>query len=357
LTRAARATILSAMQGARRAIAVGLAVCAAAASALADPDPDAKARAAKLFDEGRAATSKGDYARACDRFEKSYALDPAPGTEMNLGDCAEHQGQLRKAWKIFDASARDLQRRNDARAAFAQERADKLRPQLAAIIVRFAPPLPAGLALTIAKHEEPATAEVRDVIEPGAIEIVATAPDKAPITRTVTAEAGKTIKLDLAFVGDDAAAASSPVAAASAPPPAREHEHEPDTTAPARPADDEAPRRASWVHAALGIGGAGAAVEITGLLFGYAARGDHQDALASGCTQMGGVISCTAPGAAKETQAGHLADIGTALTIGGGALLVAGAIVYFAAPRDAEAVHVAPIAGDRTVGLALAGAF
>ena len=340
MTPARRATILSAVAPARSVFAVavaGLLAVGLGGRAHADPDADAKARGAKLFEEGRAFAKQGDFTHACDRFDKSYALDPAPGTEMNLADCVEHLGKLRKAWHLFDAAAAELDRNLDTRAGYAHQRADKLLAQLATIVVHIARPLPAGLSLTINKHGEPATAEVRDVVEPGPIEVVATAPDKAAVTRTARGLAGGTVTLDLELVGDTAATA------------APEHDHEP---------DGATHRRTSWVHAALGIGGAGAAVELAGLAFGLAARSGHQGVLDDGsCKQTAAGLTCTPDGADRETSAGQLADVATVLTLGGAALLVGGAIVYLAAPSDGERVHVAPIAGSHVVGLTLAGAF
>src|SRR5512138_2427235 len=73
------------------------------------------------FNEGQALKEAGKLKEACAKFLQSYDLDrkanrPAPGTQLNLADCAEHDGQLRKAYLLYDDSARAY----DARAKAAE---------------------------------------------------------------------------------------------------------------------------------------------------------------------------------------------------------------------------------------------
>lgn len=112
------------------------------------------------------------------------------------------------------------------------------------------------------------------------------------------------------------------------------------------------------MHTAYGVGGVGVGVGVAGLIFGVAAHGAHQDALDNGCVQPPtGGIACNVVGGAKELHAGRLADASTYLTLGGVALIAAGVIIYFTAPRDPEQLHAAPIADAHTVGLQLVRAF
>ena len=102
-----------------------LALALLATLARADGD---KERAARLFDEARALVKQGHYDAACPVFDASYQLDPAIGTELNLGDCYEHLKKLDLAWKMYDAAAREHPA--DKRAKFARERADAIGKQL-----------------------------------------------------------------------------------------------------------------------------------------------------------------------------------------------------------------------------------
>ena len=87
-----------------------------------------KERAARLFEEARALVKQGQYDAACPVFDSSYQLDPAIGTELNLGDCYEHLNKLEFARKLYDAAAREHP--TDKRAKFARERADAIARQI-----------------------------------------------------------------------------------------------------------------------------------------------------------------------------------------------------------------------------------
>ena len=101
---------------------------------LAQPTPDQAAQAKQLFEEGRKEAAGGQYDQACDSFNKSFALDPAVGTELNIGDCEEKLGHIEVAWHMLDDAAK---RDNDAdRIKYARGRAATLAPKLAAIIIK-----------------------------------------------------------------------------------------------------------------------------------------------------------------------------------------------------------------------------
>lgn len=89
----------------------------------AHADPDAK-RATALFDEGQALKKEGRVADACEKFEESYELDPAIGTELNVADCREREGKVDEAWELFDHAARTDKRAD--RAKYARARADSI---------------------------------------------------------------------------------------------------------------------------------------------------------------------------------------------------------------------------------------
>ena len=83
-----------------RSIAILL---AATRLAVAQPDPEA----ARIFQRGRELAKLGQLTEACALFARSYELDPALGTAVNLADCLERQGQLCRAWVLFDVVARN----------------------------------------------------------------------------------------------------------------------------------------------------------------------------------------------------------------------------------------------------------
>src|SRR5258706_9587445 len=113
-----------------------LAIVALTVSARAD---DNSARATKLFEEGRALAKAGKLDEACHKFEESLALDALTGTQVNLADCFEKTGKLRRAWREFDAAATEsLRTGNATRADFARKRATALEPRLATVVLHVA---------------------------------------------------------------------------------------------------------------------------------------------------------------------------------------------------------------------------
>ncbi len=294
-------------------------------------EPDAKARAARLFEAGRAFAKDGDFAQACERFARSYALDPAPGTEMNLADCTEHLAQRPKAWHLFDAAALELDRAGDARATFARQRADKLLARLVTVVVHIPPPLPVGLVLAINSYTVAAVGSVREVVEPGPVDVVAMAPDHATVTRRLAGAAGGTLSIDLTL---PAATAGTPAVALAVTP---------------------SHRRRSWIYTAYAAGALGGVLEGVAGIAAHTARSDQNDA---SCTKVSGGVTCDGTAATnKQNAAGTAADVATYASIVGAVLLVGGVLLCVEAPRDAERIRVVPTASEHSVGLALGGSF
>lgn len=92
------------------------------------------AAAEALFRSAREAADRGDWVTACDRFEESKRLEPAPGTVLNLARCREHLGQIASAWKSYEEAAQRLPR-SDERAAFARRRARELSERVPRLLL------------------------------------------------------------------------------------------------------------------------------------------------------------------------------------------------------------------------------
>ena len=110
LTHHRRCRILAAMRG----LVIAIVVAAAATAFAEPPDPT---ESSQIFQEARELAKAGKYDEACALFARSYGLDPAPGTAVNLADCLERQGHIRRAWALFDVVARDPQSGQLARAS------------------------------------------------------------------------------------------------------------------------------------------------------------------------------------------------------------------------------------------------
>ena len=312
----------------RRILLLAMPLALAATTARGD---DAKQRGAKLFEEGRAAARAGNYAEACARFEQSNQLDPADGTELNLGDCHEHLGQLAEAWRHFERAATAFERAHDDRAKFARDRAAALALKLGQVRIEHAD----GLKVTIAGRTEPPAAEITEHVDPGSVEIRIGAD-----VRHVSVAAGATTTIELR-------------PALPPPPP-----HEP-AVAPAPPAvtaTAAGPRAHRRVLASYAMWGTGALALGTSIVLGLAANSDYQHAESSGaCVKTGGRLVCTPGGASQVNHAITLADVSTGLGIAGLALGAAGAVLYLTAPR--EHVLVMPTGTSTSAGIVVSGSF
>jgi hypothetical protein len=100
-------------------------------------------RADALFRAGRTAAQAGDYATACAKFTESQRLDPSTGTLLNLGDCAEQQGQWVAARNYFEDAVAQLGA-GDPRVKPAKERLAALDARLPRLAIALAPDAPPG---------------------------------------------------------------------------------------------------------------------------------------------------------------------------------------------------------------------
>ena len=306
---------------AMRGLAIA-AVFAVTRIALAGPGDTTEATAA--FDRGRDLAKAGRFDEACVEFGKSYELDPAPGTAVNLGDCLERQGHFQRAWQLFDRVARS-EASGQSRARFARGRADALTARLATVVITLHDPAAPGLVVRIGTRGLTPAAQIRELIEPSDVEVVATVPGKPPFRVVRHAAAGAIVVVDVPGFTE--------------------------------PRDEVATRRRRpYLYIAGGLGAAGAAALATSAVLGLEARDAYRSALANECAPMNivdgaGYALCKA----RVDRAGVRADHATAIAIGGGAVVVAAAAVLLFAPR--EAIQVAPVATDRAFGLAMVGRF
>jgi tetratricopeptide (TPR) repeat protein len=315
------------MRSTVRAVVVLLGVGVGTAHAQT-PDP----AGAKLFEEGRALAKLGKYKAACAKFEQSLAVDPAIGTQLNYADCHEKLGQNAEAWHIFDAAADAEEITNPVRAKFARERADALLPKVGIVVLDVATPSAPDLAISIGGRSIKAAAVVREIVDPGSIEITARAASGTPFHATETVTAGNTITLAIpAF--PDAVSGDRP----------------PSTS------DAVTVRRRSRLYIAYGVGAAGALSLVSGIVVGLAAKGDYQAQFDNGnCQDVDPRPTCTRDGLEAQNRARSLATVGTVLGVGGLALIAGGAVLFLTAPRD---LVVTPTVTSQSAGVSVVGIF
>lgn len=170
----------------RGIVVLGL-VAALAGRAAAEPDP---AVAKRLFAEGRVLYDQGKFIEACVLFDKSFELDPAVGTKLNLAECAERDHKPRVAWLLWMSAADEFERKSDKRSKFARARADALAPKLATVVARVIRPKQKGLTIQIAGRDVVPANEIIERAEPGEIVVTARAPERETFETTVTVGVG-----------------------------------------------------------------------------------------------------------------------------------------------------------------------
>lgn len=322
---------------------------------------DSASDATKFFAEAVALKDAGKYAEACGKFEQSFQLDkqagrPAPGTQLNLGECAEREGQLRKAYVLFDDAEKDYGRRAKAAESaiakdpasaelkrdleramagqkLARQRADALAPRLAKVVVRVTEPAVPGLSVQIGDRSVAPASEVIEYLDGGNVAITASAPGRDPFTTSAKAEAGKSVIVEIPALkvgGSTGGERPGPVGPVTR-------------------------RQRKRVLIAGALGGGGLIVTGVSIVLGLGANSDY-NAAAKNCDSVNNKLVCPDDQSAKAVDdAFAKADTATIIGIAGIGLLAASAIVYFTAPK--ETISVTPMATSTSAGVSLSGRF
>jgi hypothetical protein len=290
---------------------------------IAQPEVRDPIAAEALFERGKHLMESGQTAEACAAFAESQRLDPAGGTLLRLALCREAEGKLATAWLAYLEVERNGHLGSDS---VAQERTRIARKQLSALERRVpklridvGPPARA-LGLSVAANGLPRNEGTWGVflpVDPGEVEIVASAPGRREYRVTVHLAEGQERAVDIPALTTDAPAVSS--------------------AGPASPASkpDLPPSRTSMLRpAGLAVGILGVAAIGAGTYFGVHAIQTWNDANAV-CPNP----SCPSPSGvalANDAQnAARLADVTLAV---GAAGVVAGAVLFFlGAPENVQA--------------------
>jgi hypothetical protein len=208
-----------------------------------------------LFREGREASDKGDYARACPKFAESLALDPASGTLLNLAVCEEHLGKLVTSRQHIAQLIPQLPA-NDDRLSFAKDFLSKLDARIARLSLILGPGAPAGTEVKDG-HEGPALPFGTEIpLDPGEHTLSINTPGRPPTELRVKLGEGQRDTRTIA-------------------PPPPEPEKKPAATAPAPPPPAAEPpksasklRLVSYISGGVGVAGLGVAAITGAMLLG-----------------------------------------------------------------------------------------
>lgn len=280
----------------------------------------------RLFYEGNALTQAGKYAEACPKFEQSLKLDDgAFGTEFNLADCEEHLNRNASAYHHFERVVQYAKIAGKTqREQAARERMDKLKDKLGWILIKPAQGTTLsslqidGQSMALSrKLDIPVDPERLHAVDPGQHQVVAVSTSQRRLEQQVAVAAGQTVPLEAFALTEE-----------------ERKERDPNR--------GSTQRMIGYGLGGLGIIGlgVGAGAGIASIL-NHVSEGDY------GCTKSGDTLKCPTEEGVNSTKtartAGTIADIGF---VAGGALLVAGAVVLFTAPKPAKSTTAAQMYVD-----------
>ena len=304
---------------------------------------------------GQTALKAGRIREACQAFEASVKLKPQPETQLSLANCFEQEGKLLSAANLYQALAEsdsNVARRksSSAKAIALDARAPKLRFAIS--------PRPAGIVIKVDGVTVASEGDVKTDL--GSHEVVVTAPGfEGRATASLDRE-GKAVDVVIRMkpVATEAVATpteSKPDDGVTRPPAPETNEGaatalttKPDAMLPARASSSR--RTYGVVLGATGLG----LLAGSGVMLGIASsKFSDQSDLCPNAT-------CANPTALARANALRsngtvYRNIGIGVGIGGAALLVTGAYMFFTGAKEAPPVTV-ELNGQST-GLVYAGHF
>jgi hypothetical protein len=146
-----------------------------------------------LFERGKQLVEQGHTAEACAAFDESQRLDPAGGTLLRLALCHEAEGKLATSWLEFLEVLR-MSKEGAGEPAKLQERVRLAREHLASLeprvprVVVSVPPAARVDGLHVTANGLPRNAGTWGValpVDPGDVEIAASAPGRRPFRAVI----------------------------------------------------------------------------------------------------------------------------------------------------------------------------
>jgi len=309
-----------------------------------------QAAAQQLFEDAKKLMAKGEYPAACQKFADSQKNDPAPGTQFNLANCYEKNGQSASAWATFKSAAAAYRANNRAEwETKARDRAAQLEPKLVKIAI-VVPPESNVAGLQVRRDGNVVGASELGTsipVDPGDHTVEATAPGKKPWKTTAKAASGGgeqrvsvgPLEAEIATIGPVKAPASI---------------DPPITSTSEVPLTKSSPQKTIG-YVTIGVAAAGFGV---GAATGVMAMSKNKSST-DACPNDGACSNREAVDANKSAR--DLGTISTVAFIVGGVGLAAGAILVLTAPASAApktgGVRIVPSGGPEGAGLTALGVF
>lgn len=316
-----------------RAVVLLLFVCAGAGAARAEEDIEA------LIRQGNALRKQGESARAYGYFKRAYDSAHTPRTAAQLGLVEQSLGRHDDAEVHFSEALAGTDPWVEQNRAALEDSRRKVRGNLGRIDIQDAP---AGTTVAIGMRAAIAVpADGTLWAKPGDTSIRISAPGRETVVRNVSVSMGANVRVELPAPSPTAAKRETPAPPKDTsttgvlePPPSSAPPAPPMAATPASSPDATNPGGTLQL-AGVVAAGVGAAAGIAGV-FVYRAGAAKRDAIADDATNKRQYDP--ANGNYKT-----LGDAGIAMMIGGGAVVVAGAVLYLLGRNQrGEAIDTGP---------------
>ena len=314
------------------------------------------AGAEKLYEDGTRLLAADDWPGACAKFEASFKLDPAPGTQLNLASCAERDGKLALAWlrlkeaRSLNADTKSASQRKQIEE-FISASIERLSPKIPYLTIN----VPGAPDAVVLRNNQNVVTGVELPIDPGKHIIVVTAPGYVEQSRELEITVGQKQTLEIVLERTSGGAQVDPKESPQPTLPPKEPVVKPPT-----PKDDGGGLSGVQLGGII-IGSAGLATLGASFGLGAVALGKDADLDELGCEETDAGLRC--PG--DPTVASDLSSEGetfalasTITTFIGGAAVGAGVLMLILGAESSETTAmVVPVAGSQMAGVAVVGVF
>jgi|LNFM01.1.fsa_nt_gb hypothetical protein len=299
-----------------------------------------------LIDQATTAAAAGDNERALELAERAQRIQSTPSIRLFIAARQEALGRFVAALGTADQCVRDATRDTTVpnRQALLDQCAaitTRARGHVGVLVLRVAGSTPTGLVVTLnGAAVSEALIGASQLVQEGTVRITATAPGFTAWERSITVRSSQTESVEITLERGSDSVDSSTSSAATA------------SIATSGPSRTRVERRGPGAGPWIIVGVGGATLALSGVFF--ALRG----AALSNCTVGAQEILCdTAAQAQRVRDEAYTYNALTNVSIGVGAAMVAGGVLWFAlAPRRTVEVTVAG-AGRDGVGLSARGQF
>lgn len=280
-----------------------------------------KDKADALFKQGKKLAAEKKYAEACPAFEKSMKLDPAIGTQLNIGKCYEDWGFLGKALVAYRAAEKMAHDAKDDREPKIKAIIEELDSNVPRLTIKL-PKQASSEGVVVKLDNKPFTTFGESmIVDPGPHTIDYTV-DGVKKQKTVPVERGGDSEVTLDIPKDRVV---------------KKHVDEQDgehtVVGPWKPVDGPAPGHTQRLGG-LVLGGAGVIAIGVSSLMTLSARGQYNDALEMYCNNAKDM--CDPMGLEQTHDARSTANTATIIFIGGAVAVAGGIALYVLAPKSAE---------------------